>query len=154
MVCLQIFAAPQLLRCSNIPRVFSSIGANDCAVIDFVDSAVNLRARFGPPGDRGADRRCAHCAAKQQPEAIRERDQMKYSLLHTAVVAALVSSNALAAPADQAQATPEQEAPAAQAKTLDTVVVTGTKRVTPLQKTPVAISAISAETLDKERVMT
>lgn len=80
---------------------------------------------------------------------------MKYSLLYSAVVAALVSANALAAPVDQAQATaPGQDATATQAKTLDTVVVTGTKRVTPLQKTPVAISAISAETLDKERVMT
>lgn len=86
---------------------------------------------------------------------------MKYSLLYTAVVAAIVSGNALAAPAGQAAAAvqdtgaaPAAAAPQESAKTLDSVVVTGTKRVTPLQKTPVAISAISAETLDKERVMT
>ncbi|MGH8082002.1 MAG: TonB-dependent receptor [Lysobacter sp.] len=90
---------------------------------------------------------------------------MAYRLhaLYGAILVALVSStDALAAPAGQAQAvdagqpqtpvaaTPREGAP----KTLDSVVVTATKRVTPLQKTPVAISAINAETLDKERVMT
>lgn len=91
---------------------------------------------------------------------------MKYSLLYTAVAAVLVSGNALAGPAGQqaAAAASDQDATAqdatagqaatAQTKTLDTVIVTGTKRVTPLQKTPVAISAIDADTLDKERVMT
>ncbi|MEE7546116.1 TonB-dependent receptor [Xanthomonas sp. Kuri4-1] len=38
--------------------------------------------------------------------------------------------------------------------TLDAIEVSASKRMTPLQKTPVAVSAISAETLDKERVMT
>ncbi|UOF14465.1 TonB-dependent receptor [Lysobacter capsici] len=90
---------------------------------------------------------------------------MAYRLhaLYGAILVVLVSStDALAGPAGQAQAadsaqpkTPAAAAPqASAAKTLDAVVVTGTKRVTPLQKTPVAISAINAETLGKERVMT
>lgn len=39
-------------------------------------------------------------------------------------------------------------------KNLDAVTVTATKRETPIQKTPVAVTAITADTLDKERVMT
>ncbi|MDC8016130.1 TonB-dependent receptor [Tahibacter soli] len=70
---------------------------------------------------------------------------MKYShsALYCAIVAVLVSGPASAADAD---AEPSQA--------LDTINVTATKRETPLQKTPVAISAISADTLDKQRVMT
>ena len=87
--------------------------------------------------------------------------------LYGAILVALVSSDALAGPAGQAQATdpaqpqtpaaaaPQQPAPQeGAAKTLDTVIVTGTKRETPLQRTPVAISALNADTLEKERVMT
>ena len=37
---------------------------------------------------------------------------------------------------------------------LDAVSVTATKRETPLQKTPVAVTAITVDTLDRERVMT
>lgn len=89
---------------------------------------------------------------------------MRYrnSALYNAMIAVLASGglasgSALAAgeqtpaPAGQeAQAPAAQEAP----QTLETIQVTATKRITPLQKTPVAISAISAETFDKERVMT
>ena len=39
-------------------------------------------------------------------------------------------------------------------KNLDTIQVSATKRETPLQKTPVAVTAITADALDKERVMT
>jgi iron complex outermembrane receptor protein len=63
----------------------------------------------------------------------------------------LAPGTLLAAPQDA----PSGKAPAEkQIKQLDTVQVSATKRETPLQKTPVAVSAISADTLDKERVMT
>ncbi len=73
-----------------------------------------------------------------------------YSKLYAATMAVLAASHAGAQ-----ETTPVPVARADQEVTqLDRITVTGTKRVTPLQKTPVAISAISADTLDKERVMT
>jgi iron complex outermembrane recepter protein len=70
----------------------------------------------------------------------------RYSKLYATIIAVLATGHAAA----------QDTAPAAaQDKTqLDEIVVTATKRSTPLQRTPIAISAISAETLDKERVMT
>ncbi|WP_346949656.1 TonB-dependent receptor, partial [Dyella sp.] len=55
-----------------------------------------------------------------------------------------------------AQNTPAQggTAPDKKVKQLDAIEVSATKRETPLQKTPVAVSAITPDTLDKERVMT
>jgi iron complex outermembrane receptor protein len=44
------------------------------------------------------------------------------------------------------------DADAAGVQTLGEVQVTATKRETPLQKTPIAVSAINANTLDKQRV--
>jgi iron complex outermembrane receptor protein len=72
----------------------------------------------------------------------------KKSLLFNAIAAVLAASPGLVTA--QSAATPGRGEEVA----LDAVVVTGTKRETPLQKTPVAITAISAEALDKERVMT
>ncbi len=70
------------------------------------------------------------------------------TLLYSAVVAALAAQAAPIAAQDNAAADKSRE------ETLDTVVVTATKRATPLQKTPIAITAISSESLEKERVMT
>ncbi len=77
--------------------------------------------------------------------------KLRYSALYVALTAIFAAGAVHAAAQD---ATP-QDAPAARkVKDLDSVQVTATKRETPLQKTPVAISAISADSLDKERVMT
>jgi len=56
----------------------------------------------------------------------------------------------------QAQQAPEAAAPAASgaSTTLQQVVVTATKRKTPLQKTPVAVTAISASTLEDAHMST
>src|SRR5574337_2161556 len=83
----------------------------------------------------------------------RETMKLRYSALYIAMTAVFASGAAHAAgqQADQ----PSASAPAAsKVKNLDTIQVTATKRETPLQKTPVAITAISGDTLDKERVMT
>jgi iron complex outermembrane receptor protein len=66
------------------------------------------------------------------------------------MTAILASGSAFAA----GQNTASQDQPSKKIKNLDAVQVTATKRETPLQKTPVAVSAVSADTLDKERVMT
>ena len=71
----------------------------------------------------------------------------RYTQLYATILAVLAAGHA------QAQDAPAAS-PAPASSQLDEIVVTGTKRSTPLQRTPVAISAINAETLDKERVMT
>ncbi|EIL96251.1 putative TonB dependent receptor protein [Rhodanobacter sp. 115] len=82
----------------------------------------------------------------------------RYSALCGAILAVLATGNVLAGePATTAQQDPA--APATQAgqktiKNLGAIEVTATKRTTPLEKTPIAISAIGADTLDKSRVMT
>jgi len=84
----------------------------------------------------------------------------RYRALSSAIIAVLAMGAAYAedAPAT-APATAADAAPAASQKSqdqksqaLDTVQVTATKRSTPLQKTPVAISALSADVLQKERI--
>ena len=84
----------------------------------------------------------------------------RYRALSSAIIAVLAMGTAYAedAPAT-APATAADAAPAASQKSqdqksqaLDTVQVTATKRSTPLQKTPVAISALSADLLQKERI--
>ncbi len=77
--------------------------------------------------------------------------KLRYTALYGAILCALASGQALAVDAnsDASAADPGKHA---EAKTLDTVQVTATKRQTPLQKTPVAISVIDADLLDKERV--
>lgn len=75
----------------------------------------------------------------------------RYSALYIAMTAVLFSSGAYAVETDTATST---QAAAQKAQNLATVQVTATKRKTPLEKTPIAITAISGSTLDKERVMT
>jgi iron complex outermembrane receptor protein len=77
--------------------------------------------------------------------------KLRYSALYVAMTAILASGTVYAAGQDAA---PQKAADARKVKDLDSVQVTATKRETPLQKTPVAISVISADSLDKERVMT
>ena len=78
----------------------------------------------------------------------------RYSALCGAIVAVLATGNALAGapPQDSSGAAKAAEAKK-DVKNLNAVQVSATKRETPLEKTPVAISAISADTLDKNRVM-
>ncbi|HEV7775281.1 MAG TPA: TonB-dependent receptor [Luteibacter sp.] len=76
--------------------------------------------------------------------------KLRYSALYLAMAAVLATGPALAQEApSQNPASPDKSV-----KQLDTIQVNATKRDTPLQKTPVAITAISPDTLDKERVMT
>jgi iron complex outermembrane receptor protein len=78
------------------------------------------------------------------------------------VALSLILAPGLAQAADQGSTPQDSTSQAAatpakankQVKQLDTVEVSATKRETPLQKTPVAVSAITADTLDKQRVMT
>jgi iron complex outermembrane receptor protein len=69
--------------------------------------------------------------------------------LSSAIIAVFATGQAFAA--DDSAAAPE-EAKNTEPKTLDAIQVTATKRETPLQKTAVAITPISADMLDKERV--
>jgi len=88
--------------------------------------------------------------------------KLRYSALHVAMMLALAVPAAFAAddpqtaPNAPAQNTSMQgsTAPDKKIKQLDAIEVSATKRETPLQKTPVAVSAITPDTLDKERVMT
>src|SRR5580692_1324740 len=87
---------------------------------------------------------------------------LHHKLLYVAMALVLTPGTLLAADQDTASPNPSSQNPASQnpiaadkkAKNLDTISVTATKRETPLQKTPVAVSAITPDTLDKERVMT
>lgn len=84
--------------------------------------------------------------------------KLRYSALYVAMSLALAPC--LAQAAEQGAAPQDSSAPASAAKTnkkvqqLATIEVSATKRETPLEKTPVAVSAISADTLDKQRAMT
>ncbi|WP_397607828.1 TonB-dependent receptor [Silanimonas sp.] len=68
------------------------------------------------------------------------------SALSTAIHAALVASS-LAAPAVFAQSAPAEDA--SQAKTLDAVTVTARKREETLQEVPIAVTAFTADALDR-----
>src|SRR5690349_5854831 len=76
--------------------------------------------------------------------------KLRYSALYVAM-AAVFASGAVHAAQDAA---PKNGPDGKKVTNLDSVQVTATKRETPLQKTPVAISVISADALEKERVMT
>jgi len=69
--------------------------------------------------------------------------------LSSAIIAVLATGSAIAA---DDPATAPDEAKNTEPKALDEIQVTATKRETPLQKTAIAITPISADTLDKERV--
>ncbi len=77
--------------------------------------------------------------------------KLRYSALYVAMTAILATGAAHANGQDTAT---QNAAPSRKVKDLDTIQVSATKRETPLQKTPIAITAIGADTLDKERVMT
>ena len=82
---------------------------------------------------------------------------LHHKLLYVAMALVLAPGTLLAADQDATSQNPSSQNPIAankKVKDLDTISVTATKRETPLQKTPVAVTAISADTLDKERVMT
>lgn len=82
--------------------------------------------------------------------------KLRYSALYVAMAFALAPGAVFAAdPQDTPQTTPASgTAPEKKVKQLDAIEVSATKRETPLQKTPVAVSAITPDLLDKERVMT
>jgi len=75
----------------------------------------------------------------------------RYAALYSAIAAVLATGTAFA---DDATSGPDPNRPNRDVTALDTIQVTATKRETPLQKTPVAVTAITPDTLDKERVMT
>ena len=82
----------------------------------------------------------------------------RLSQLRTPIHLAVLTLCAGAAQA-QAQTQAQPPAPAASAASapttsLETVTVTGTKRISPLQRTPVAITALSSADLDKAHVQT
>ncbi|WP_199098599.1 TonB-dependent receptor [Dyella sp. ASV21] len=84
--------------------------------------------------------------------------KLRYSALYIAMSLVLAPGAALAADQDAtpASSSAQNAAPPVEKKVkqLDAIQVSATKRETPLQKTPVAVSAITPDTLDKERVMT
>ena len=82
--------------------------------------------------------------------------KLRYSALYVAMAFAFAPAAVLAAdPQDTPPNTPAPNAaPEKKVKQLDAIEVSATKRETPLQKTPVAVSAITPDLLDKERVMT
>ncbi|HEY2624415.1 MAG TPA: Plug domain-containing protein, partial [Dyella sp.] len=88
--------------------------------------------------------------------------KLRYSALHVAMALVLAPGTVLAADQDggpqnaPSQNPPSQNptAPDRKVKQLSAISVTATKRETPLQKTPIAVTAITPDTLDKERVMT
>jgi len=82
---------------------------------------------------------------------------LHHKLLYVAMALVLAPGTLLAADQDATSQNPSSQNPTAadkKVKDLDAISVTATKRETPLQKTPVAVTAITADTLDKERVMT
>ena len=82
---------------------------------------------------------------------------LHHKLLYVAVSLVLAPGVLFAADQDATSQNQSSQNPAGadkKVKNLDAVSVTATKRETPLQKTPVAVTAIAADTLDKERVMT
>jgi len=82
---------------------------------------------------------------------------LHHKMLYVAISLVLAPGVLLAADQDTTSQnqSPQNSAGAdKKVKNLDAVTVTATKRETPIQKTPVAVTAITADTLDKERVMT
>ncbi|TCV97747.1 iron complex outermembrane receptor protein [Luteibacter rhizovicinus] len=82
---------------------------------------------------------------------------LRHKLLYVAMSLAFAPATLYAADQDATVQNPSSRNPEAADKkvqNLDAVSVTATKRDTPLQKTPVAVTAITVDTLDRERVMT
>lgn len=82
---------------------------------------------------------------------------LHHSALYVALVAVLASAPTLAMGQDatpQASTNKDSGPSKQKVKSLEAIQVSATKRDTPLQQTPVAVTAITADTLDKERVMT
>ncbi len=83
--------------------------------------------------------------------------KLRYSALYIAMSLVLAPGMVLAADQDASSPNPSAQNPAPverKVKQLSAVSVTATKRETPLQKTPVAVTAITPDTLEKERVTT
>ncbi|HEY0197679.1 MAG TPA: TonB-dependent receptor [Rhodanobacter sp.] len=78
--------------------------------------------------------------------------KLRYSALYVALATVLASGAAFAAGQDVA--TKDRSPNTKNVKNLNAIQVSATKTDTPLQKTPVAVSVIGAETLEKEHVMT
>jgi len=79
------------------------------------------------------------------------------SAMYVALAAVLATAPALAMSQDataQASTNKDSGSSKQKVKSLETIQVSATKRETPLQQTPVAVTAITADALDKERVMT
>ncbi len=74
----------------------------------------------------------------------------RYCALYSAIIAVLAASTAIAADAPSGGA--NQDKNNAQPQSLEAIQVTATKRSTPLQRTPIAISALSSDLITKERV--
>jgi iron complex outermembrane receptor protein len=79
---------------------------------------------------------------------------LRKTLLHCSIMAVLAAGPMLAAAEGSADAAPGDASDRDAEVKFDAVTVTATKRSTPLQQTPIAITAIDAETLEKERVTT
>lgn len=82
---------------------------------------------------------------------------LRHTLMYVAMSLAFVPGTLLAADQDTTAQNPPPRNPEAADKkvqNLDAISVSATKRDTPLQKTPVAVTAIAVDTLDRERVMT
>lgn len=85
---------------------------------------------------------------------------LRHTLMYVAMSLAFAPGTLLAADQDATAPKPssghQDTADKAEKKiqNLDAVSVSATKRDTPLQKTPVAVTAIAVDTLDRERVMT
>ncbi|MET0936086.1 MAG: TonB-dependent receptor plug domain-containing protein, partial [Luteibacter sp.] len=79
------------------------------------------------------------------------------TLLYVGISLAIAPGTLLAADQDATGQNPSSGNPGSSEKkvqNLDAISVSATKRDTPLQKTPVAVTAISVDTLDRERTMT
>ena len=74
----------------------------------------------------------------------------RYRALYSAIIGVLAASSAIAAADPDAAADPSKTSANPQA--LDTIEVTATKRETPLQKTPVAITVLNSDLIEKERI--
>ena len=82
---------------------------------------------------------------------------LHHKMLYVAISLVLAPGALYAAEQDATTQNQSSQNPASadkKVKNLDAVTVTATKRETPIQKTPVAVTAVTADTLDKERVMT
>jgi iron complex outermembrane receptor protein len=85
--------------------------------------------------------------------------KFRYTALYAAILTVLAAGTAVAAEGVSAETAADAAADSTKAgnlpektRTLDEIQVTATKRETPLQKTPIAISVLGSDLLEKERV--